>query len=1398
MPDPGQEYTGRQLTAEECISSFLPSQLQWFDKRQALFDAKGSPTDYTVSFDVPPKNSKRFSSLNSADEYISLIQSLPPLHRCAYEIVNPRLPCKLYIDTETEVPFHFTPDTNANKINFDAQYNAAVEELAQYLQPLRLLLQETFQIQPNFVVLQACRLKSRNSLLKLSFHVVVSNLLFDNNIKTGTIYENIHRRQAMWALVKPTTLKTTQHFKPDDRVYSKWQNFRLPLAIKRSEPHGPLLLVPQLCDSYSTATEDQLLLSAILTRVEPNSLIITNAAQYPKLVELGGVILPILKRQRLSTKKGDGRRSPGLSHVPASPNHYSQLCNALQKLLHTTSDTSSQVTTITSLEHEAIGKLKAELRNNGPRICYCQPFRLEIHNSNNAVLFLSLIDDHKYEVKLVCYANSCKNQSRDLGTVYKNANDTWEYNTSTKLVYPIGGSPRPFDGGPRDDSDLDVDDGSRPRSATPSDTFQSDNECDAIEEESGNESDSEEQESEQQDSDDCDDIDEGQHPSSTNTSSLTISGAISGSTPESQDMEMDSPMQDMQDVAVEVAGDEENEEDEDMESDGDQTSNDYIRACIREILLTGPFPWDSLEITQIFGMYKRVNPLDNGGALREWARRIENEIPTAQVEARLLTCRASRKNPLTGLHKIRLQNTVLHFMNKSQDPVVKEDEGDDCDTPPTPQTQPQTQDNFKIQSLMHCIKTGLCTWTCCTRVLKQLWPEEESRVLSFIHIMYRKDVNKIQALWHQQGHCEYDEMLKDFVRISTCNFGLIKEVIPDMNNGAPVKKWGFTDDDRTILVFTLDTVPPITQHLLLTTGVFPDNNNRSIKLKAALFDGLNKDAKLAKLLYKKGKIEDKLRYDQGDETYRLYNPSNGIWEIIEESTAVFWTAKLLGETIIPTYHLQYFRERTDPKFNRKNPVISPKSVAVKDLLSRYAEKMRNAKDVLNAIKARLVFKFDSNKYPSFLLFKNGLVDLATGRLLGPAGPDMGIIHSVPHNYDPNIDTTKVHEKMMSFWPEQVYPGESDNIARFYQGFKGYSLTGHVNLQKALFLLGKGSNGKSVLNNIDLVALGNDLYKNIGMSAFSQEGSGNNDYLYQIKNCRSANIMENTSSGKINEETFKKATGGDPMSVSAKYKRGVTETFPTKLCFSMNDPPVFSSTNAYAIRRRIWNLNMLAQRLNPDDDQRLILESEGKSHYIMELDNHFLTDFIANDIPAYLTWAVQGAVTYFANGQNIVVPKTIARASMPISSSERTDLFVSFIKDFLIKANPKSIISTSEILEVFFAKEDINTDVDQKTSDELSKLLKLVLTDPKFRISQFDNCKVIRVVFPSRQAKNKDASAYRKAMGYASVAWRPGTIALIVNHIRGQYTNETRPMISSVSLDVEPEEEEVDMDTVEQS
>ena len=577
-----------------------------------------------------------------------------------------------------------------------------------------------------------------------------------------------------------------------------------------------------------------------------------------------------------------------------------------------------------------------------------------------------------------------------------------------------------------------------------------------------------------------------------------------------------------------------------------------------------------------------------------------------------------------------------------------------------------------------------------------------------------------------------------------------------MYNGTPVKQWKFEDDDKIAIYFTLDKVPEETKYLYLATGTFSETK-KCIKLEDELFDGLNKDKKMALLVRKHGNIKSKLRFDPSEDTYRLYKPSNGLWDPIEETAAVFFVAKVIGEIVQPMYHLQNFRELTDSRFNRKRPVVYPKSTAVKNLLSQYAEKMRAAKDILNAIKAKITFKFDSNMYPSFLLFQNGLVNLETGKLQGAASPDMGMIHVVPHNYDPDIDTTQIHQKMMSFWPEQVYPAESDNIARFYQGFKGYSLTGHTNLQKALFLLGRGSNGKSVLNSLDLAAWGNDLFKNIGMSAFSQEGSGNNDYLYQIKSTRAATIMENSNSGRINEETFKKTTGGDPLSVSAKYKKGVTEKFPTKLIFSTNDPPVFSSANSYAIKRRIWNLHMLAQRLAPDDEQRVKLASEGKSNYIMDLDTKFLTDLIANHIPAYIRWCVEGAVAYFANNQNIIVPKTVMRASSPISASERMDLFISFINEFFIRADSKSIISTSEIRETFLIKEEMTTDIDAKVEDELNKLLKLILTDPRTRTNTFANCKVIRTVFPSRPSKSskgtespkeRETTAYRKTMGYS--------------------------------------------------
>lgn len=306
-----------------------------------------------------------------------------------------------------------------------------------------------------------------------------------------------------------------------------------------------------------------------------------------------------------------------------------------------------------------------------------------------------------------------------------------------------------------------------------------------------------------------------------------------------------------------------------------------------------------------------------------------------------------------------------------------------------------------------------------------------------------------------------------------------------------------------------------------------------------------------------------------------------------------------------------------------------------------------------------------------------------------------------------------------------------------------------------------------------------------MSAINQEGNGNNDHLFNVRDAKSVCVVENTLTGRVNEEIFKKVVGGDQMQVQKKYGGGISIVYRTKLCFMLNDPPVWSSSMAFGTHRRIWHLPMLAQRLAQDDDQRKKLESEGKSHYIFDLDINFLEDIINNHISAYITWCVQGAVMYFQNNQKIVSPKTVNKATNAVIV-DRIELFISFIKEYLIMGDSKSRISSAEILEAFLINEEMDTDIDHKAEDELYRILKATLMDPKNRIRAFERCKYTRAMLPSR---NKDNDGFRKSKCYQFIAWAPGPIAEVVNGIRSQYTKETRPMISSVPLLAEGEEED---------
>ena len=249
------------------------------------------------------------------------------------------------------------------------------------------------------------------------------------------------------------------------------------------------------------------------------------------------------------------------------------------------------------------------------------------------------------------------------------------------------------------------------------------------------------------------------------------------------------------------------------------------------------------------------------------------------------------------------------------------------------------------------------------------------------------------------------------------------------------------------------------------------------------------------------------------------------------------------------------------------------------------------------------------------------------------------------------------------------------------------------------------------------------------------------------------------------------TGGDAVCVQAKYKTGITRPFYSKLVFMMNDSPTFSDADAFAIKRRIMNLPMRAQRLALDnDDERTKLSSEGKAHYIFDKDPDLLDKLKKHHIPAYQRWCVQGATQYYKNGMSLDIPVTIGVTS-PLNVDVFLDSFTTFVKDSLVSGDNADHISSLEIMEVFLRREGRN-DVDNKVTNALLKLLssKLVGKKGEFRLPARD--KVIK-----------------KQSGYKNIAWAPGPLSIIVNSIRDENIKETRPPISAAPLEAEESEAE---------
>jgi len=98
---------------------------------------------------------------------------------------------------------------------------------------------------------------------------------------------------------------------------------------------------------------------------------------------------------------------------------------------------------------------------------------------------------------------------------------------------------------------------------------------------------------------------------------------------------------------------------------------------------------------------------------------------------------------------------------------------------------------------------------------------------------------------------------------------------------------------------------------------------------------------------------------------------------------------------------------------------------------------------------------------------------------------------LPYEYDINAKAPQWIKFLNDVLPDP-------SVLRVYQEFVGYCLTKHIKLEKAAYIVGEGSNGKSVACDIITAALGKDNVSNMSMEALTRNNRADSMRL-MIKN-----------------------------------------------------------------------------------------------------------------------------------------------------------------------------------------------------------------------------------------------------------------------------------------------------------
>lgn len=201
--------------------------------------------------------------------------------------------------------------------------------------------------------------------------------------------------------------------------------------------------------------------------------------------------------------------------------------------------------------------------------------------------------------------------------------------------------------------------------------------------------------------------------------------------------------------------------------------------------------------------------------------------------------------------------------------------------------------------------------------------------------------------------------------------------------------------------------------------------------------------------------------------------------------------------------------------------------------------------------------FDDSSPVRYVNFKNGVIDLSTGKLI-PHDKRFRFRHEINCDIDMNM-RTPTWDKFMDL----ITLGRKHLIENIEE-FIGFALSGegYYRFNTALILDGSGSNGKSTL----LTAIRN-LLGSKNVSAVSLSALGSNRFLsHQMANSQ-LNISEEEPKTVFSETgAFKKLTGNSVQFAEDKGKSGYSFINKSKVLISYNEVPFLGDESSGMLRR----------------------------------------------------------------------------------------------------------------------------------------------------------------------------------------------------------------------------------------